>query len=560
MKKTLFSLLFLAIFAPLAMAQNDAPREFSTTYVSSCQSYLWSVTGETYSADTVVTYTTTDTVYVLDLQITQPFQGFETLDTQRCSYFWRGQLRTESGVHNDSVPARVISATHNTCDSIFRLNLTLHNVEYDGESDSACGHYTWRDSTYHESGVYFDTIRLFDSTCTHIDSINLKIVSRITSESFDSACGRYHWRDTVVVAPFEGMIEKIDTATVGRCDSVFVLHLAARVDTASMVERKNCGPYTWYGIVCDSTGVYTIDTANAEGCVVHRRLKLNYYQPRINSADTTVITCDKYRFTRPDSSSLNRDITADTDFTYTIHMIQTNVAQCYDSTVTMHVRLKHSTTSDTDYVYACDKYYWPANKKSYVKDTIDKFKYEDTNSVGCDSMAVLNLVVRKSPIITSINGEWRLKAGETAVLSATCTEGCRYSWSYGSVEDHGDTLVIPNCQGNIDVTLETALDYPDANNLVCYDTSWITIVTFVGIDGTESSNLVLYPNPTVGQLHIESSEAINQIQLYNAVGQQVALYPAEQVIDLSQMGKGTYTLRILFANGDTAIRKIVLTK
>ena len=172
------------------------------------------------------------------------------------------------------------------------------------------------------------------------------------------------------------------------------------------------------------------------------------------------------------------------------------------------------------------------------------------------------LTIQKSPVISAINGEWNLNAGDTAVLFPTCTEGASYKWSYGNQTSTADTLVIPNVQGNIDVALEATYNYPE-NGFACHDTSWITIVTFVGINGIEGTNVSLYPNPTVGQLNIESDQNISEVAIFNTLGQQVLVsrnLGNKSLMNVSNLSKGTYTMRVSLQNGETIIRKFIITK
>ena len=117
-------------------------------------------------------------------------------------------------------------------------------------------------------------------------------------------------------------------------------------------------------------------------------------------------------------------------------------------------------------------------------------------------------------------------------------------------------------QGNVDVSLEATLNYP-ANGFACHDTSWITLVTFVGIDNTDAANISLYPNPTVGQLNIEASDAISQATVYNILGQQVLTLHnlgSKTTVDLTTLAKGTYTLHLALQNGQTIIRKFIINR
>ena len=87
-------------------------------------------------------------------------------------------------------------------------------------------------------------------------------------------------------------------------------------------------------------------------------------------------------------------------------------------------------------------------------------------------------------------------------------------------------------------------------------------VTFVHVDGVDDNNIlsvVVYPNPTSGEVTIEC-EGLSHIRIVNTFGQTV--YNADHegnqaVIDLSQMAKGIYMMHIE-ANGGQMVRKIVV--
>lgn len=77
--------------------------------------------------------------------------------------------------------------------------------------------------------------------------------------------------------------------------------------------------------------------------------------------------------------------------------------------------------------------------------------------------------------------------------------------------------------------------------------------------GTEEFNTTtfsLYPNPTNGQVTIQSEEAVKSAVVYNMLGQQVWKGSTKQ-IDLSGSQPGVYTVQIEFANEHKATQKIV---
>jgi hypothetical protein len=74
--------------------------------------------------------------------------------------------------------------------------------------------------------------------------------------------------------------------------------------------------------------------------------------------------------------------------------------------------------------------------------------------------------------------------------------------------------------------------------------------TWTGLESNQG-NLVteLYPNPTSGILHIETSKAIKKIEVFDVLGQLVLSYGNEKQIDLSKLNSGLYLVRFTSENG-----------
>lgn len=66
----------------------------------------------------------------------------------------------------------------------------------------------------------------------------------------------------------------------------------------------------------------------------------------------------------------------------------------------------------------------------------------------------------------------------------------------------------------------------------------------------------LYPNPTNGILKIQSSEEIENISIYNQLGQLIKSQKATE-IDLTDATMGMYLVKIKFENGQSAVQKII---
>ena len=69
------------------------------------------------------------------------------------------------------------------------------------------------------------------------------------------------------------------------------------------------------------------------------------------------------------------------------------------------------------------------------------------------------------------------------------------------------------------------------------------------------NNIAVYPNPTLGELHIGAVDVQN-VECYNQMGQLVAVYDNENNINISSLSQGVYTLRITVPQGVT-MRKVV---
>lgn len=552
----------VALFMPFTMAQHNDPVEVVNVNVAACATYTWSINGQTYTSSTVDTYidATNNTVYVLNLTVNQPYSSNENIISNACSYSWRGQTYYHSGNYSDTVLA---DTSMGTCDSIFSATILIPSNEIVTQQVNACGSFTWHERTLAESGTYNDTSTLVNpdmSTCGHIEQLILTIVDTIYVDESVEHCGNYEWYGNTYQTT--GTYTNVISDTVIGCDTIHTLNLTIVVDTARTIVDSACAYYVWRGDTITASGIYGVDDVNSTtGCVTYRTIDLKIKPLRTPVTDTALVGCNGIIF---NISSISGSVTKlfSVDTTFDTNLIDRRWSRCYDSTIHLNVTI-HKSGYDTTYANACDSFYWNLNKRTYYKTPTTNPTYAfTTDSFNCDSIMVLFLNISQSPVITAINGEWNLNAGDTAVLYPTCTQGATYKWTYGSNTYTGDTLRIPNVTGNIDVELQAAIRYP-ANNITCYDTSWITLVTYVGIDQVNGTNVSLYPNPTVGQLNIESAENIRQIAIFNTLGQQVLTnynLGTKSLINLSSLNKGTYTMRIVLQNGETVVRKFVITK
>ena len=107
--------------------------------------------------------------------------------------------------------------------------------------------------------------------------------------------------------------------------------------------------------------------------------------------------------------------------------------------------------------------------------------------------------------------------------------GARYDYSYNYIDD-------------------IVLNIADAK---------ITEVSNENVNGVERylESIAVYPNPTVGELHICATD-VQKVECYNQMGQLVAVYDNESDINISSFADGVYMLRITVPQGVT-MRKVV---
>jgi hypothetical protein len=557
MKKALLSLFLIVAALSTAVAQDKTQRVLMTDNVSACQSYTWAANGQTYTADTVVLYAnaTDDTMFVLSLVINQPYTNTTTVVSDNCTYTWRGVTYNEIGLFSDTVAADTLAGL---CDSIFNLLLFVADTEYDTVGVQVCGSYTWNDSTYTASGFYFDTVE--GTACTHIDVLDLSIVTSLAVTENVSHCGNYTWFDSTYTT--DGVYTHTSSDTVVGCDTLHTLYLTIKIDTARREVDSACGSKTWRGTEYTTTGTYFVyDTNTANNCITYRSIDLNIKTPRNSGIDSTLEGCNTVAFTISSfTGTTTHRFTTDTIFESSI--IDHRWNRCFDSLIHLNVTV-HKSGYDTSVVNACDSFYWNLNEKTYyTTPTTAPNAAFAKDTFGCDSMMTLMLTIKPAPVITSIEGDWYIKPGESTVLYPVCTSGATYKWTYGTNTFNGDTLLIENASGNIDVTLEATINYP-AQGFACHDTSWITVVTFEGIDQAQDVNVMLYPNPTVGPLNIESANEVVEAVVYNSVGQQVLQsrnMGSKSVMNLERLAKGSYTIRLALQNGEVVTRKFIITK
>ena len=122
-----------------------------------------------------------------------------------------------------------------------------------------------------------------------------------------------------------------------------------------------------------------------------------------------------------------------------------------------------------------------------------------------------------------------------------------YQWNYNNVNIVGanDSIYIASLYGDYYVTVS------DTNG--CFADSYFINYSLLSLENY-NLNIRIYPNPTNGNITIESKENINSISVFNTYGNQLYsvdnnLYTTKKInIDLSKFAKGVYFVKININN------------
>ena len=422
-----------------------------------------------------------------------------TINVTACdSYNWNGETYTSSGTHVYS------TIGHGGCDSVATLHLTIYTSNSAAETVTACNSYTWHGSTYTAS----TTTPTYTTTnavgCDSVTTLHLTVNYSTSSTETVTACDSYTWHGSTYTA--STTTPTYTTTNVVGCDSVTTLHLTVNYSSSNTETVTACDSYTWHGTIYNtSTTTPTYTTTNAVGCdsVTTLHLTISYS----DTTTETVTACDSLIWH-------NSTYTASTATpTYTT----TNAFGC-DSVTTLHLTINYSDTT-TETVTACDSIIW--HDSIYTASTLSP-QFITLNAAGCDSTVTLHLTINYSSYNTIV---------DTGVN--------HYEWQGNTYTESGEYVYEGLTEVGCDSIIVLQL-----------------IITEVGIGTNDSlSGIILCPNPTTGKLTI-AADGISLVEVFDPNGRNVATFHDTNVIDISHLPTGAYSLRITLRNG-TSVKRVI---
>jgi hypothetical protein len=205
----------------------------------------------------------------------------------------------------------------------------------------------------------------------------------------------------------------------------------------------------------------------------------------------------------------------------------------------------------TNVTVSCEDYTWPLNGQTYS--STGTYYAPITPSIGCDSIATLNLTVNNTiNSVITYNGP--------TVLAST-VDNVNYQWLDCS---NGDTAIV-GATNQTYAPVQNGLYAVVAYQGTCADTSVCLLVNQISADLDEIillDQMTVSPNPTNGDLTIDfggSTYSSVEASILNAVGQIVAEneYNEAETIELSFNGApGVYFVHIV-ADGKSGTVKII---
>ena len=182
----------------------------------------------------------------------------------------------------------------------------------------------------------------------------------------------------------------------------------------------------------------------------------------------------------------------------------------------------------------------------------------------------LNFALRQPNTLYQLEvGVWEVSWGENQEMIETFVpvatfnnendEVVMVSCDFAEYEGFGNRIAFRNTLKNGRTDLNYSYNYIDDVQLVLTDQAKNNASSENVIDAMNADqyleNIAVYPNPTVGELHIGAID-VQKVECYNQMGQLVAVYNNESNISLNSLANGVYTLRITVPQGVT-MRKVV---
>jgi len=233
-----------------------------------------------------------------------------------------------------------------------------------------------------------------------------------------------------------------------------------------------------------------------------------------------------------------------------------------DSLVNLHITILRS---DTAYytATACEEYRW---RDSLYTESGRYLHLEGANGVGCDSVAVLELTVKR-PVAFDIMGYTQVAHASDIwpgvyyyyAVDSTRLEKVPLVWECSNPE----WRVVPksdySCALFVATTGQATLTATSYG--CCASTGSVTLnATAFGLEEAAGSGVAIVPNPATGSVTV-TAENLRKVEIHNPLGQPVASSDCDGdsvTIDLQSLPQGIYLVGITLNDGRRCTRQLVV--
>lgn len=266
-----------------------------------------------------------------------------------------------------------------------------------------------------------------------------------------------------------------------------------------------------------SAGSSLVTYTNLDGCSASTTVTV---QSAVNALPVQVTACLSYLWNGQTYSQSG---------TYS-DTLQT-VAGC-DSIISLNLTISNSITGPTTQQNSCGPYTW--NGQLYTQS--GTYTFNGTTANGCDSSATLILTIDQAPSNVQVS----LNQG---TFTATAQNATNFAW----IDCATNTLIPGETSATFTPTLSGS--YAAVVSNACgSDTTTCEPIEVQGISETDSELIAVYPNPSMGIFTVSSKGSIIQeVILYSVNGELIwrnALHTQDSTMDLSDLARGTYLLRV----------------
>ena len=369
--------------------------------------------------------------------------------------------------------------------------------------------------------------------CTSIASGTITEPEPLTTSTTISACDTYTWNGTTYTISGE---YTYNSTNGSGCSVVNTLYLTINNSTTSSETQATCAAYTWHGTTYTTSGNYTYTSTNASGCDNVATLYLTF---NTTTTSETQVACDGYTWN-------GTTYTVSGEYTYN----STNTAGCLN-VATLYLTINHITTPVFNAVApicigtALSNLPTTSNQGltgSWLPSTMNNnatTTYTFTPSPGqCAAVSQMTIQVFPLASAPTAAANQYFNLGDT-LTTLIVTVGSNLTW----YDSQASTTSIPSSTTLIDGT--TYYVSQTINGCEGPKTA-ITVNLNLGVDQNQLISITYSPNPVVDVLVVKSNELIENITVFNTLGQLLFTLTEnanEFSVDLSNLPTGSYFIK-----------------